>query len=45
MKTHRIELWALLFVFVFFPAAAQAQVGDIPGPKGAGIVGQALEKP
>ena len=25
MKTHRIELWALLFVFAFFPAAAQAQ--------------------
>jgi len=25
MKTHRIELWALLFVFAFFPAVAQAQ--------------------
>src|SRR5712691_3162040 len=25
MKTHRIELWALSFVFAFFPAAAQAQ--------------------
>ena len=25
MKTHRIELWALLFVFAFFPAAVQAQ--------------------
>jgi hypothetical protein len=27
MKTHRIELWALLFVSAFFPAAAQAQSG------------------
>lgn len=27
MKTHRIELGALLFVFAFFPAAAQAQSG------------------
>jgi len=27
MKTCRIELWALLFVFAFFPAAAQAQSG------------------
>ena len=25
MKTYRIELWALPFVFAFFPAAAQAQ--------------------
>ncbi len=25
MKTYRIELWALLFVFAFFPAATQAQ--------------------
>lgn len=25
MKTHRIELWTLLFVSAFFPAAAQAQ--------------------
>ena len=27
MKTHRIELWALLFVFAFFPALARAQSG------------------
>src|SRR5881296_798172 len=25
MKTSRIELWTLLFVFAFFPAAAEAQ--------------------
>src|SRR5713101_2080727 len=25
MKTHRTELWALLFVFAFFPAVTQAQ--------------------
>ncbi len=25
MKTHRIELWASLFVFAFFPVVAQAQ--------------------
>src|SRR5436190_10657291 len=25
MKTHRTELWAALFAFAFFPAAAQAQ--------------------
>jgi len=27
MKTHRIGLWALPFIFAFFPAAAQAQMG------------------
>src|SRR5712692_4417736 len=27
MKTHRTELWALLFVFAFFPVAVQAQIG------------------
>src|SRR6266852_9137434 len=25
MKTHRVELWSLLFVFAFFPAVTQAQ--------------------
>ena len=27
MKTRRTELWALLFVFAFFPVAVQAQIG------------------
>jgi Outer membrane protein beta-barrel domain len=27
MKTHRIELWALVFVFALFPAVTQAQSG------------------